>query len=90
MFYNFYTKEAYSERNAEILKSSGLTGGFLTFNQARKLGGQVRKGSKCVARLSRFVEQEINKKTNQLENGFRSYPVFHISQIDFKEEQNDS
>ena len=90
MYFNYFTKEEYSERNSKILSESGYTGGFLTFNQARKLGAKIRKGSKCVARLSRFIDKELNQKTDQLENGFRSYPVFHISQVDFKEEQNDS
>jgi antirestriction protein ArdC len=90
MYYNFYTNKEYTGKNLDLLEATGLTGAFLTFNQARKLKGQVRKGSKCVARLTRFIDKKLSQKTDQLENGFCSYPVFHISQIDFKEEQNDS
>lgn len=90
MYYNFYTNEEYTGKNVELLEATGLTGAFMTFNQARKLKGQVRKGSKCVAKLVRYVSDQPNLKTKKLETSFRSYPVFHISQIDFKEEQNDS
>tara|TARA_S200002703_G_scaffold66361_1_gene57554 strand:+ start:280 stop:564 length:285 start_codon:yes stop_codon:yes gene_type:complete len=88
MIYNFYTKEAYSEKNREILEKTGKDGGFLTFNQARKLGGKVRKGEKSIARLSRFVNEEYNKKKKEFENGFRSYCVFHVSQVDFTENKD--
>ena len=90
MFYNFFTKEEYTGKNVEILKQSGYTGGFLTFNQARKMRASVRKGEKCVAKLIRYVDDQYNKKKETWENGFRTYAIFHISQVDFKEEQNDS
>ena len=38
MYYNAYTQKHYEGKNVEILKSTGLTGGFMTFNQAYKLG----------------------------------------------------
>lgn len=90
MFYNYFTNEEYSGKNIELLQATGLTGGFLTFNQARKLGAKVRKGSKCVARLVRHVSDQPNLRTGKLETSFRSYPVFHISQVELKEEKNDS
>ena len=78
-YYNIYTKQPFSGKNLEKLESTKLTGGFCTFNQARKLGGKVIKGSKAVCKLSRLI---IEGK----ENEFRSYSVFHQSQIQFNKE----
>ena len=79
MYYNIYTKKSFSGKNREKLEATNLTGGFCTFNQAIKLGGKVIKGSKAVTKLSRMI---IEGK----ENEFRSYPVFHQSQIEFRKE----
>jgi len=79
MYYNIYTKKEFSGKNLEKLQSTNLQGGFCTFNQARKLGGKVIKGSKAVTKLSRMVMDG-----KQME--FRSYPVFHVSQIEFNKE----
>jgi hypothetical protein len=78
--YNLYTKESFQGKNLERLEATKLTGGFCTFNQARKMGAKVIKGSKAVARLTRLV-QDSGKDSE-----FRSYPVFHQSQIQLKSE----
>lgn len=79
MYYNLYTKQTFTGKNLEKLQSTNLQGGFCTFNQARKLGAKVIKGSKAVAKLSRLISEGK-------ENEFRSYSVFHQSQIEFKQE----
>ncbi len=79
MYYNLYTKKSFSGINLERLQATNLTGGFCTFNQARKMKAKVIKGSKAVARLTRLV-------TEGKEDEFRTYPVFHSSQIQFREE----
>ena len=79
MYYNIYTKKEFSGKNLEKLQSTNLQGGFCTFNQARKMGAKVIKGSKAVVKLSRMV---VDGK----EMEFRSYPVFHVSQIEFNKE----
>jgi antirestriction protein ArdC len=79
MYYNLYTKQTFSGKNLEKLEATNLKGGFCTFNQARKLGGKVIKGSKAVTKLSRMI-------TEGKENEFRSYSVFHQSQIQFNKE----
>tara|TARA_R100001440_G_scaffold74497_1_gene100039 strand:- start:562 stop:810 length:249 start_codon:yes stop_codon:yes gene_type:complete len=78
-YFNIYTKQSFSGKNLEKLQNTNLKGGFCTFNQARKLGGKVIKGSKAVCKLSRMI-------TEGKENEFRSYPVFHESQIEFRKE----
>ena len=77
--YNLYTKQSFTGKNLEKLKDTKLEGGFCTFNQARKLGAKVIKGSKAVCKLSRIVSQGK-------EDEFRSYSVFHQSQIEFRKE----
>ena len=47
---------------------------------SRKMGAKVIKGSKAVARLTRVVQDLGN------DSEFRSYPVFHQSQIELKSE----
>ena len=79
MYYNLYTKQTFSGKNLEKLEATNLKGGFCTFNQARKLKAKVIKGSKAVCKLSRMI-------TEGKENEFRSYPVFHESQIEFRKE----
>ena len=79
-YYNLYTKESFQGKNLERLEATKLTGGFCTFNQARKMGAKVIKGSKAVARLTRVVQDLGN------DSEFRSYPVFHQSQIQLKSE----
>lgn len=78
-YYNLYTKQTFTGKNLEKLQSTNLEGGFCTFNQARKLGAKVIKGSKAVCKLSRLIAEGK-------ENEFRSYSVFHQSQIEFNKE----
>ncbi len=88
MFYNEYTKKAYQGKNIEILKETGFTGGFLTFNQAFKLGGIIEKGTKCVAKLIKphpEVKELPSGKLQEIVSG-RKYPIFHISQVKFDKE----
>jgi hypothetical protein len=79
MYYNLYTKQTFTGKNLEKLQSTNLQGGFCTFNQARKLGAKVIKGSKAICKLSRLIMEGK-------ENEFRSYSVFHQSQIEFNKE----
>ena len=79
-YYNLYTKQTFTGKNLEKLQSTNLEGGFCTFNQARKLGAKVIKGSKAVCKLSRLISKGK-------ENEFRSYSVFHQSQIEFNKEK---
>tara|TARA_R100001015_G_C4576407_1_gene133613 strand:- start:239 stop:529 length:291 start_codon:yes stop_codon:yes gene_type:complete len=81
-FFNAFTEIDYEGINVETLKKTGLTGGFLTFNQARKMGGFVPKGTKSVARLTRLVGERLSEKG--LTEEWVKYPVFHISQISFE------
>ena len=74
---NFTTQKEYQGSNIDQL--TGLGTEFCTFNQARKIGAKVIKGSKAVCKLSRIV-------TQGKDNEFRSYSVFHQSQIEFRKE----
>lgn len=78
--FNLYTKKAFTGKNLEKLQATKLTGGFCTFRQAKLLGGKIIKGSKAVARLSRITAE------NGKDSEFRSYCVFHQSQIKFRKE----
>lgn len=86
MFYNEYTKKPYQGKNVETLEKTGMTGGFLTFNQAVKMGGIVPKGTKAVAKLTKpliDLREGINGKLEEKISG-RKFSVFHISQIQFE------
>ena len=88
MYYNEYTKKHYQGKNVEILKATGLTGGFLTFNQAFKLGGVILKGTKAVAKLTKplpEIKEMPNGKLTEVISG-RKHPIFHISQVVFDQE----
>ena len=62
MYYNALTKKNYEGKNVEILKSTGLIGGFMTFNQAYKLGYKIPKGTKAIAKLNKpFMETNSYK-----------------------------
>ena len=88
MFYNEYTKKEYAGMNIEILAKTGLKGGFLTFNQAKKLGGFIKKGSKAVAKINTpiFDNYVVNGETINQFNSARKVAVFHVSQIEFNKE----
>lgn len=89
MFYNELTKKYYQGKNVEILQATGFTGGFLTFNQANKLGGVIPKGTKAVAKLIKPMFDLVELKNGKLEERLsgRKFSVFHISQVEFKKEQ---
>lgn len=92
MYFNYFTKKPFQGKNIEILENTNLTGGFLTFLQARKLGGAIPKGTKSVAKLIMpMLELKANTK-GQLEEKMsgRKYSVFHISQVEFKEGEKEN
>ena len=70
----------------EILEATGLKGGFLTFNQAMKLGYKIPKGTKTIAKLIRpmLEEVEVNKGKWEVKQSGRLFPVFHKSQLEEK------
>jgi antirestriction protein ArdC len=80
-FINHITKESYTGKNLELLSKTGFSGEFLTFNQAFQVGGVVPKGTKSVASLVRFLNNDNPKKAQ-----FKRFAVFHISQIEFNKE----
>jgi antirestriction protein ArdC len=86
MYYNELTKKPYSGKNIEILEATGLKGGFLTFNQAMKLGYKIPKGTKTIAKLIRpmLEEVEVNKGKWEVKQSGRLFPVFHKSQLEEK------
>lgn len=86
---NALTGKAYSGMNVLILtvRAMGLgveAGAWLTFKQARELGGCVRKGEKGV----RCVFYRLGKKTDEETGEESSFPIlktftlFHTSQAD--------
>jgi antirestriction protein ArdC len=95
--YNYESGKAYSILNQLLLPKSGA---WLTFNQAKKLGGNVKSGSKSsmVAFFS-FYDKKVtveNLKTKKEEvivetkSCLKYYRVFHnsdIDGIDFKEKE---
>jgi antirestriction protein ArdC len=83
MYYNAYTQKHYEGKNVEILKATGLSGGFLTFNQAIKLGYKVPKGTKSIAKLNKPHRELIENGNGKLEEKMsaRKFYVFHTSQL---------
>lgn len=90
MFYNEYTKKDYQGKNVEILKATGLTGGFLTYNQARNMGGVIPKGTKAVAKLTKPLIDLVETKNGLLEEKLsgRKFSVFHVSQVEFDNKES--
>jgi len=84
-YYNEYTKKYYQGKNIEILQATGLEGGFLTFNQARLMGGTIPKGTKAVAKLIKPMFDLVETKGGKLEEKLtgRKFSVFHVSQVQF-------
>lgn len=84
---NFDTKKPYRGINLIILWSAGYSSpDFLTFNQAKQLGGAVRKGEHGlpVVFWTVYDGNGIDPKTGKPEKRFvlRYYTVFHVSQCD--------
>tara|TARA_R110000803_G_scaffold125005_1_gene192709 strand:- start:4535 stop:4804 length:270 start_codon:yes stop_codon:yes gene_type:complete len=84
MFYNEKTKKPYQGSNIETLMATGLSGGFLTFCQARDLGYKIPKGTKIVAKLIQPIGEKLIEKSNgklESKKSARRFNVFHVSQL---------
>ena len=83
MYYNALTQKHYEGKNVEILKSTGLIGGFMTFNQAYKLGYKIPKGTKAIAKLNKPFMETITLANGKIDEKFsaRKFSVFHVSQL---------
>jgi antirestriction protein ArdC len=84
---NFVTKKPYRGVNLIILWSAGYSSpDFLTFRQAKQLGGSVRKGEHGlpVVFWTVYDGKTVDPKTGKIEKRFvlRYYTVFHVSQCD--------
>ena len=86
---NFSTSKEYRGINVFLLGSLRFTSPyFLTFIQAKELGGHVRKGEKgfMVVKYGTFSKEVENEQTHQTEEQERRflkiYTVFHASQIE--------
>lgn len=87
------TGQAYSGINVVLLWIAGEAAGYksniwMTFNQAKKLGGTVRGGEKgtTVIYANRFVKEVEDPKTKEMKKAvipfLKSYAVFNVDQID--------
>jgi len=83
MFYNEKTKKPYQGSNIETLMATGLSGGFLTFCQARDLGYTIPKGTKIVAKLIQPMPDKVVERNGKLQEkkSARRFNVFHVSQL---------
>jgi antirestriction protein ArdC len=82
--HNFVTKKAYRGINTWLLLAAGYTSpAFLTFKQARDLGGSVRKGEKGWPVVF-WKFGEVETKAGEVKDyAFcRFYTVFNVSQCD--------
>ena len=83
---NFVTGRGYHGRNLLMLFCANYNrSGFMTYAQAKKLGGQVRKGEHgfpiVYAESGRYIENEEGKK--EWKHGCaKLYHVFNVAQID--------
>lgn len=84
MYYNELTKKPYTGKNVDILASTGLKGGFMTFKQALQLGYSIPKGTKTVARLIKPMMETVEDKKGkeQIMRSGRPFYVFHVSQLE--------
>jgi len=90
--YNFSTSASYSGINILLLWMSAMNKGFtrngwLTFKQAKELGGQVRKGEKGTrAVIYKPFDKEVEKENGKQETETRYYinhfVLFNVDQID--------
>lgn len=85
---NFSTEKEYQGINVLLLGSQRFTSPyFLTFLQAKELGGSVRKGEKgfLVVKYGTYSKEDENAKPDEAakQRGYlKGYTVFHASQID--------
>ena len=80
---NLLTGKPYSGSNA-LFTHPMVTGfkepGFLTYQQAKKMGGQVKRGSRGIPII--FYSPVESKKTGEVYNLVKRATVFNIEQID--------
>ena len=83
---NLISGKPYRGLNVFMLATQGYESRYwLTFNQANKLGGHVKKGAKSTVVVFWHVgEEKINAKTGKLSQPFllRYYNVFNLCQTD--------
>ena len=85
---NLTSKKAYRGINVFMLMSLGFESPyFLTFKQAKKLGGHVRKGEKGTPvvfwkRLNITEDDETGQPVSKTIPMLRYYTVFNVSQVD--------
>src|SRR5216684_1013216 len=83
---NLISGKAYRGLNVFMLATQGYASRYwLTFNQAKKLGGHVKQGEKSSTVIFWHVgEEKINAKTGKLSQPFllRYYSVFNLCQPD--------
>lgn len=97
---NWSTKDSYSGVNIIILWMAMEERGYehnawLTYNQARAFGGQVRKNERSTTCMFyKTVEKESANETGKVEASTyamaRYFPVFNLDQIDGLEDRPDS
>lgn len=91
MPHNVGTGRAYSGINVMLLWMSGYSSnGWLTFEQAKKLGGSVRKGEKgTMVTLYKKIQITENKNTSEEKKKqigmIKGFTVFNVEQCDFPE-----
>lgn len=81
---NYVSNRAYSGINAFLLNLSGRVPFFLTFRQARELGGYIRRGAKGLPVVYFQVSTRRNKQTDKEERLFllRYYTVFNVADVE--------
>jgi len=86
---NLVSKRAYRGMNVFLLSALGYASPyFVTFNQAKKLGGKVKKGEKgCPVVFWKWVEVDKDKDGNDLDKPkkvpfLRYYTVFNVDQCE--------
>ncbi|GAL13174.1 antirestriction protein [Vibrio astriarenae] len=94
---NFSTKSSYQGMNIMLLwmsayKNSFSSSKWLTFKQAKTLGGQVRKGEKGTRiffyKMVEKKEQGSGKEESDFYPVLKNYAVFNLDQIDGIEDEN--
>ena len=86
---NFQTENSYSGMNILTLMGQGFKDSrWMTFNQIKKLGGKVKKGSRStpIFFMKPIDKTKLNEKTGEEESNryflMQSYNVFNIEQTE--------
>ncbi|RAK62610.1 ArdC family protein [Hymenobacter edaphi] len=81
---NYVSGRAYTGINAFLLHLVGGTPFFLTFRQARELGGNIRKGAKGMPVIYYNVTTRTDKQTGEEEKTpfIKYYTVFSIDDVE--------